>query len=91
MATSVNQNIHCFLAGGFNVVRKISVLFQSYSIFLVSEDDILYYFYTLITAKKSVTPTVLFTPHIFCLYVRHMKPEGRGFESRWCHWKFLVS
>jgi hypothetical protein len=39
----------------------------------------------------------------FCLYARagrgercvgwtlHYKPEGRGFDSRWCHWNFLLT
>jgi len=21
----------------------------------------------------------------------HYKPEGRGFDSRWCHWKFSLT
>jgi hypothetical protein len=22
---------------------------------------------------------------------QHYKPEGRGFDYRWCHWKFLLT
>jgi hypothetical protein len=23
--------------------------------------------------------------------LRYYKPEGRGFDSRWCHWNFLLT
>ena len=49
----------------------------------------------------SITPRIL--PQIFLFFgggayaVAHMvealrnKPEGRGFDSRWCHWNFSLT
>jgi hypothetical protein len=26
-----------------------------------------------------------------CSWLRHYKPEGRGFDSRWCRWNFSLT
>jgi len=34
---------------------------------------------------------VFFVFLIFLMKALHYKSEGRGFDSRWCHWNFLLT
>ena len=43
--------------------------------------------------QNNVTVATTKVKHFSCvtLYIVKLKPEGRGFDSRWFHWNFSVT